>query len=302
MDALQTLRNGWTREEDELLFAQVESGRQEGAPLKSVFERVAKATGRRPNSIRNYYYARIKEDESQAIHGGQNMPFVPFTQQEIRELLRTVLMAQAQGMSVRACTLKMGGGDNKAMLRYQNKYRSLLKGNPELVRQVIQELAREGISAFDPYAPALRPRRPGRPRKSDPSFVESISSVVNDLNKVEGLDVTAFFESLGALAVGAARGAEAKRRLESMEQPEESAYLREENLQLRQKLRGQAQQLDAQRERFGQLLGLFRQLMSVNRDFLGMNSVVKVSSLSDYIRDLSRNVENCERIMLEYVN
>ena len=132
--------------------------------------------------------------------------------------------------------------------------------------------------------------------------MESISSVVNDLNKVEGLDVTAFFESLGALAVGAARGAEAKRRLESMEQPEESAYLREENLQLRQKLRGQAQQLDAQRERFGQLLGLFRQLMSVNRDFLGMNSVVKVSSLSDYIRDLSRNVENCERIMLEYVN
>lgn len=301
MDAKQALRSGWTPQEEDLLFGLVERGRQQGAPLKAVFEEVAAATGRKPNSIRNYYYTRIKEDVGRAAHAGQNMAFVPFAPDEIRQLLRTVLAEQARGVSVRACTLSMGNGDNKAMLRYQNKYRSLIKNNPALVREVIQELTQEGIPAFDPYEPVLRSRRPGRPKKGDQSLVEAISGVVNDLDRVAGLDVTAFFESLGALAVAAVRGAEAMRRAKATGNDDVVA-MQEENDQLRQTLRANAQQLEAQRERFSQLLSLFRQLMSVNRDFLGRNSVVKVSSLSDYIRELSKNMENCERIMVEYVN
>ena len=142
MADIQRGRTGWKKEEDTLLFAEIEKSVGRGTPLKSVFEAVAEQTGRKPNSVRNYYYARIKEKDlsTTALHAGA---FVPFTEEEIYSLLRTVLSAQANGISVRCCTMSMGGGDNRAMLRYQNKYRALLKNRPALVRQVAEELKKE---------------------------------------------------------------------------------------------------------------------------------------------------------------
>ena len=145
MADIQRGRTGWKKEEDTLLFAEIEKSVGRGTPLKSVFEAVAEQTGRKPNSVRNYYYARIKEKDlsTTALHAGA---FVPFSEEEIHSLLRTVLSAQANGISVRCCTMSMGGGDNRAMLRYQNKYRALLKNRPALVRQVAEELKAEGRS------------------------------------------------------------------------------------------------------------------------------------------------------------
>ncbi len=143
-------RPGWSEAEEKLLFERAQSARERGLPLKSVFDDVARDTGRKPNSIRNYYYARVKEGacEGAAFHSAA---FVPFTQEEVFSLMRAVLAAQAQGMSVRACTLNMGGGDTRRMLRYQNKYRAVVKSDPMLVREVIRSLEAEGIAAFDPY-------------------------------------------------------------------------------------------------------------------------------------------------------
>ena len=111
MANIQRGRTGWKKEEDTLLFAEIEKSVGRGTPLKSVFEAVAEQTGRKPNSVRNYYYARIKERDlsTTALHAGA---FVPFTEEEIHSLLRTVLSAQANGISVRYCTMSMGGGDN----------------------------------------------------------------------------------------------------------------------------------------------------------------------------------------------
>ena len=61
MADIQRGRTGWKKEEDTLLFAEIEKSVGRGTPLKSVFEAVAEQTGRKPNSVRNYYYARIKE-------------------------------------------------------------------------------------------------------------------------------------------------------------------------------------------------------------------------------------------------
>ena len=49
-------KSGWSRQEDKLLFSQAEQARNEGRPLKSVFEAVAEQTGgsrtpRNPKSI-----------------------------------------------------------------------------------------------------------------------------------------------------------------------------------------------------------------------------------------------------------
>ncbi len=146
----RTARPGWSEAEEEMLFERAKRARERGQPLKSVFDEVAMQTGRKPNSIRNYYYARVKEGmcEGASFHSAA---FVPFTDEEVRALMRTVLSAQARGMSVRACTLNMGEGDTRKMLRYQNKYRAVVKSDPALVREIILELEAEGIPAFDPY-------------------------------------------------------------------------------------------------------------------------------------------------------
>ena len=144
-------RIGWRQEEDALLFACVNSARKGNLPLKTVFEEVAARTGRKPNSIRNYYYARVKQGGETGAQAAHNPAFVAFTEGEINTLLRTVLGARARGVSVRACTLAMGNGDNRAMLRYQNKYRSLLKSSPAVVMAVLREMRAEGLPAYDPF-------------------------------------------------------------------------------------------------------------------------------------------------------
>ena len=67
-------------------------------------------------------------------------------------MLETVLHAQAEGMSVRGITLKMGQGDKKAMLRYQNKYRSMVKHKPDAIYAAIERLKNKGLSTYDPYS------------------------------------------------------------------------------------------------------------------------------------------------------
>lgn len=99
-------RTGWSDDESNLLWETADEAQQQGLPLKAVFERIAEKTGRRPNSIRNYYYAQVQKRE-----GGAQRParFVPFTQQEVDWLMEQVLTARAQGQSVRSCLQALSG-------------------------------------------------------------------------------------------------------------------------------------------------------------------------------------------------
>lgn len=118
-------KGGWTQQEDRLLLSAAQSARQDGRALRSVFEDVAAQTGRKPNSIRNYYYERIKQGDVES-ELCRSAAFVPFERDEVRAMLRTILAQRAKGISVRSCTLAMGNGDTRSMLRYQNKYRSVI--------------------------------------------------------------------------------------------------------------------------------------------------------------------------------
>ncbi|MDR1569295.1 MAG: hypothetical protein LBS72_02260 [Oscillospiraceae bacterium] len=140
---------GWKQEEVSALQQAIEQANQNGEPLRGVFDHVSKALGRKPNSIRNYYYAQLKNME---LVGSQRaMPFKTFDEDEMRDLLKSILEGCAQGLSVRACVVRMSEGDKSRMLRYQNKYRSLIKTRPEMVREVIDELERKGVRCRDPY-------------------------------------------------------------------------------------------------------------------------------------------------------
>ena len=56
--SVRPARGGWREEETALLLSCVRQAEQEGRPLRQAFLQTAEALGRRPNSIRNYYYAR----------------------------------------------------------------------------------------------------------------------------------------------------------------------------------------------------------------------------------------------------
>lgn len=135
-------RGGWQQEENDLLFGAVKEAAAEGKPLRDVFTKVGQQLGRKPNSIRNYYYARVKEEPALAP---SKATFRAFDQEELHALLRDVLMAKGRGESVRACVIRRANGDRSAMLRYQNKYRSVLKNKPDLLNEVAQELRQEGL-------------------------------------------------------------------------------------------------------------------------------------------------------------
>ena len=135
-------RMGWSDAEEKLLWETAEEAQDKGLPLKAVFEHIADRTGRKPNSIRNYYYQQVRERDADRPHAAR---FTPFTQNEVDDLMRQVLTAVGQGQSVRACLSRISGGDHSRMLRYQNKYRTVLKHRPEMIEAVREELRREGL-------------------------------------------------------------------------------------------------------------------------------------------------------------
>lgn len=140
-------RTGWSESENKLLWETADEAQQQGLPLKAVFEQIARQTGRRPNSIRNYYYAQVRQHDDGTAHPAR---FVPFTQEEVDWLMEQVLVARAAGQSVRSCLQKLSGGDHSLMLRYQNKYRAVIKSRPEYVRDMVERLNAQGVACETP--------------------------------------------------------------------------------------------------------------------------------------------------------
>ena len=162
---------GWSEEENRLLWETADEAQLKGLPLKQVFERIAAQTGRRPNSIRNYYYAQVRQREGAAAPAPR---FVPFEEEEVSSLVEQVLRARAKGQSVRACLQDLSEGDHSLMLRYQNKYRSVLKNRPELISRLVEKLHEEGV---DCPTPEVRPRAHGTAEQACALLTQTARSV-----------------------------------------------------------------------------------------------------------------------------
>lgn len=140
---------GWQKQEIDALQQSVEAAERSGESLRSVFERMSRQLGRKPNSIRNFYYAQVRA--AQGEDGARATPFEIFSPEEVEQLVEQVLTARAQGVSVRACVRQMADGDRTRMLRYQNKYRSTVRTRPEIVRRVMDRLNEQGRAFVSPY-------------------------------------------------------------------------------------------------------------------------------------------------------
>ena len=141
-------KNGWKEEETALLAQAVQQANEKGISLRSVFEETGRQLGRKPNSVRNYYYMQLRENEH--FSARRAAPFVLFEEEEVAALVRQVILAQSRGESVRSCVMALSGGDKTMMLRYQNKYRSVLRKKPEMIAGICKALEEEGIYCINP--------------------------------------------------------------------------------------------------------------------------------------------------------
>lgn len=144
--------NGYTEEEARSLVQYVSDGKKKGQTLSGLFAGYAQKTGRAKGSVRNYYYALLRstgDSRVKQILRGKDLhaeKIIPFSEEETDRILREIIMQKQKGISVRRAVLNLAAGDDKLMLRYQNKYRNVLTKQPERIERLMREC---GISSKD---------------------------------------------------------------------------------------------------------------------------------------------------------
>ena len=139
--------NGYTEEEAKSLVEFIKAGKQKGKTLTYLFETYGLKHGRAKGSVRNYYYALMKNEKSDErivkLLDGSELSVEKireFTEEETDEVLRSILSEKSKGLSVRRAIFNLSGGNDKLMLRLQNKYRNTLKKQPQRIAEIAEEL------------------------------------------------------------------------------------------------------------------------------------------------------------------
>lgn len=139
----------WKDEDVKKLFEIVEQNKSKNQSLLTAFTEYAKLTGRKRNSVRNYYYQELTELQNNKSRASKlNIDIkkhivnesILFTENETRSIISNILKLNNEGYSIRKACLKLANNDVNLMVRYQNKYRSVLKTNPKLIEEISKEL------------------------------------------------------------------------------------------------------------------------------------------------------------------
>ena len=152
MEAIMNKINGYTEEEARSLVSFVCEGINAGNTLSGIFASYAQKTGRAKGSVRNYYYALLRTTGDERVKNllrGTNLKaekIVQFSEEETDKILKAILTQKSRGISVRRAVINLSGGDDKLMLRYQNKYRNVLSKQPERIEKLMEEC---GLNSSD---------------------------------------------------------------------------------------------------------------------------------------------------------
>lgn len=148
--------NGYTEEEAKNLVEYIWAGKQAGKTLTCLFESYGAHHGRAKGSVRNYYYTLMKnsndDERVKKLLDGKNLSVEQireFTEEETNEALKKILAERSKGVSVRRAIYNIANGDDKLMLRLQNKYRNVLKKQPERIGAIASELGVNGSADKD---------------------------------------------------------------------------------------------------------------------------------------------------------
>ena len=142
--------NGYGIQEAKALIDFVSEGKKRGESLSRLFGEYGKRCGRAAGSVRNYYYQFLKSEDARAkeILRGKRLraeKIRAFTDAERDEMLKKILSERSKGYSVRRSIANICAGNEKLMLRYQNKYRNLIKKQPALIEETAKEMGVETV-------------------------------------------------------------------------------------------------------------------------------------------------------------
>ncbi len=276
--------------------------KEENVPMLRAFEAVAKKSGLKVNTIRNYYYRYLHAQLAGESESGGKMEKVrslkgvagkSFTEDEVKNLVMSILIAQAQGESVRSCANRLAGGDPKKMLRLQNKYRNVIASQREYVENLMAEMSQKGIRYFNPYtrqtvdggssASAQRDVETTRDTRNDvnvqrsrkDSLIGIIGDAVASMSTFGDFPVEGFFRGLKQLVDMAAKGREKG-------DGDELTRLEKSNRELKNKLK--------------ELDDFVRQLASINQRFVDLPDEQKLSVLNDYINEVKAWLDTYEKV------
>ena len=164
--------NGYTEEEAKNLVEFIKEGRQKGKTLTYLFESYGMQRGRAKGSVRNYYYTLMKNEKQDErivkLLDGSELSVEKireFTEEETDATIRSILAEKSKGLSVRRAIFNLAQGDDKLMLRLQNKYRNTLKKEPRRIMEIAEEmgLREEAVCGRrEVGAKAEKPRLPDR--------------------------------------------------------------------------------------------------------------------------------------------
>ena len=139
--------NGYTEEEAKNLVEYIKDGKRKGKTLTYLFETYGMHNGRAKGSVRNYYYALMKNEKGderivKLLNGSELSveKIREFTDEETDDAIRSILAEKSKGLSVRRAIFNLANGDDKLMLRLQNKYRNTLKKEPMRIANIAKEM------------------------------------------------------------------------------------------------------------------------------------------------------------------
>ena len=262
---------GWQKQEIDALQQSIEAAEQSGESLRSVFERMSRQLGRKPNSIRNFYYAQVRAGQGE--NGARATPFETFSQEEVERLVEQVLTAKAQGVSVRACVRQLAGGDRTRMLRYQNKYRSTVRTKPEVVRRVMERLSEQGRAFVSPYA--------------QEEGGAGLARLKNRAQESGDAQIGQLFESLDYLLARA------------MAQPEGNGDAQRKADRLGARCDMLRIALDDEQKRFGRLQSEAGGMVTLLKEYVALPEEARQSGLNAFCEQAAQSLSRVECAMME---
>ncbi len=133
------------------LISIAKEAKQKGQSLNKVFLEFASKYGYAEGSVRNHYYKVVKNTEKGGDlykKLGLSDRLIPtfikeFTLAEEKELLYLITKGVALGKSVRKTISEISLGCEKLALRYQNKFRNLIKSDSPLIGYAVDKVESE---------------------------------------------------------------------------------------------------------------------------------------------------------------
>jgi len=192
------MQNNWSIAQTQKLFSLAFIASEKGRGLNWAFNKMSNDCGRSINSVRNYYYSQLKmfqlvpslaSDLNIKLVNSNREQFELFDEQEITSLVKKILVAKANGQSVRATIANLSNGDTKLALRLQNKYRSMVTHHKSKVQAIMGEMASSGTVFYNPYTKLLVTEEPQNNHKKLAEYIGTLNNdeVDNFLNIMQKL-------------------------------------------------------------------------------------------------------------------